>query len=168
MAKVVKPDARQASPRASSKTSPGIAHSPFRLCPPHLRQDFACRYQTLKILAFSSGLAASYAISVRRASVLPAASSGFHLATATLAVRLTIPPAGFVEDFHLQVTAALPGAPSKNEASVSGPRSCTTWDSNPPAVLSHKPSGRSQQITEEWIPPENNFSNLVLSHSQSV
>jgi hypothetical protein len=59
----------------------------------------------LKIFAFLSSLAASYAISVRQASVLPAASSGFHLAMDTLAVRLTIPPAGFVEDFHLQVNA---------------------------------------------------------------
>jgi len=57
------------------------------------------------MLAFSSSFAASYAVSVRRASVLPAASSGFHLAMDTLAVRLTIPPAGFVEDFHLRVSA---------------------------------------------------------------
>jgi hypothetical protein len=57
------------------------------------------------MLAFSSSFAASYAVSVRQASVLPAASSGFHLAMDTLAVRLTIPPAGFVEDFHLRVSA---------------------------------------------------------------
>ena len=37
--------------------------------------------------------------------VLPAASSRFHLAVDTLADRLTIPPTGFVEDFHLQVSA---------------------------------------------------------------
>jgi hypothetical protein len=36
---------------------------------------------------------------------LPAASSGFHLAMDTLAVQLTIPPAGFVRDFHPQVIA---------------------------------------------------------------
>jgi hypothetical protein len=59
----------------------------------------------LKIFAFSSSLAASYAVSVRQASVLPAASSGFHLAMDTLAVRLTIPPAGFVRDFHPQMSA---------------------------------------------------------------
>jgi hypothetical protein len=64
-----------------------------------------CRYRTLKILAFSSSRVASYVISVRRASLLPAASSGFHLTMDTLAVRLTIPPAGFVEDFHLLVIA---------------------------------------------------------------
>jgi reverse transcriptase-like protein len=49
--------------------------------------------------------AASYAVSVRRASVLPAASSGFHLAVDTLAVQLTIPPAGVVRDFPPQVDA---------------------------------------------------------------
>lgn len=94
-----------ASTVASWEISPGIAHSPSRLCPPHIRQNFPCRYRTLKIFAFSSSLDASYAISVRRASVLPAASSGFHLAVDTLAVRLTIPPAGFVRDFHPLVSA---------------------------------------------------------------
>ncbi|HVQ38352.1 MAG TPA: hypothetical protein VMS31_12510, partial [Pyrinomonadaceae bacterium] len=39
------------------------------------------------------------------ASVLPAASFRFHLAMVTLAVRLTIPPVGFVGDFHSQVSA---------------------------------------------------------------
>jgi len=41
-------------------------------------------------------------VSIRQTSVLPADSSGFHLAMDTLAVRLTIPPAGFIEDFHLE------------------------------------------------------------------
>ena len=50
-------------------------------------------------------MAASYAISVRRASALPAASFKFHLAVDTLAVRLTIPPVGPAEDLHLQVGA---------------------------------------------------------------
>jgi len=48
---------------------------------------------------------ASYAISVRQASALPAASFRFHLAMDTLAVRLTLPPVGCVADFHLQVSA---------------------------------------------------------------
>src|SRR5437870_13804563 len=73
--------------------------------PPHLRTSFPYRYRTLKRLAFSSSLHASYAISVRRASALPAASFRFHLAMDTLAVRLTIPPVGFVGDFHSQVSA---------------------------------------------------------------
>ena len=41
----------------------------------------------------------------RQASVLPAASFRFHLAMNTLAVRLTVPLAGSVEDFHLRVSA---------------------------------------------------------------
>ncbi len=48
---------------------------------------------------------ASYAIPVRQASALPAASFRFHLAMDTLAVRLTVPPVGPVEDFNLQVGA---------------------------------------------------------------
>jgi hypothetical protein len=59
-------------------------------------------------MAFSSGMTASYAISVRQASALPAASFRFHLTMDTLAVWLTVPPVGPVEDLHLQV-----GAPSR-------------------------------------------------------
>src|SRR5712692_3221723 len=90
---------------AKLQTSPGNALSPSRLCPPHLRTSFPYRYRTLKIIASSSSLHASYAISVRRASALPAASFRFHLAMDTLAVRLTIPPVGFVGDFHSQLSA---------------------------------------------------------------
>ena len=50
-------------------------------------------------------MAASYAISVRRASALPAASFRSHLAVGTLAVRLKLPPVGRLEDLHLQVSA---------------------------------------------------------------
>ena len=50
-------------------------------------------------------MAASYAVSVRRASALPAASLRFHLTMDTLAVRLTVPPDGPVEDLNLQESA---------------------------------------------------------------
>src|SRR5436309_972345 len=90
---------------AKLQTSPGNALSPSRLCPPHLRTSFPYRYRTLEIVAFSSNLHASYAISVRQTSALPAASFRFHLAMDTLAVRLTIPPVGFVGDFHSLVRA---------------------------------------------------------------
>src|SRR5467141_1562972 len=89
---------------AKLQISPGNALSPSRLCPPHLRTSFPYRYWTLKIFASSSSLHASYAISVRRASALPAASFRFHLAMDTLAVQLTIPPVGFVGDFHSLVS----------------------------------------------------------------
>ena len=46
-----------------------------------------------------------HAFPVRQASVLHAASFGFRLATDTLAVQLTVPPVGPVEDFHLRVGA---------------------------------------------------------------
>jgi hypothetical protein len=87
-------------PAAGGQISPGNAHPPSRLCPPHIRARLPCRYWTLKICAFLSGVPASYAVSVRRASGLPAASFRFGLATDTLAVRLTVPPAGPVGDFH--------------------------------------------------------------------
>src|SRR5712692_6080204 len=101
---------------AKLQTSPGNALSPSRLCPPHLRTSFPYRYWTLKILAFSSSLHASYAVSVRRASVLPAASFRFHLAADPLAVQLTIPPVGFVGDFHSLVRAPCRAQqPQKNQ-----------------------------------------------------
>src|SRR5216684_687650 len=90
---------------AKLQTSPGNAPPPSRLCPPHLRPSFPYRYRTLKIIASSSSLHASYAISVRRTSALPAASFRFHLAMDTLAVQLTIPPVGSVGDFHSLVRA---------------------------------------------------------------
>ncbi|RKY27064.1 MAG: hypothetical protein DRP79_03880 [Planctomycetota bacterium] len=65
-------------------------------------------------------MAASYAIPVRRAGALPAASFRFHLAMDTLAVRLTVPPVGSVRDFHPQVGAPLPGAPNRKAPGVSG------------------------------------------------
>jgi hypothetical protein len=50
-------------------------------------------------------MAAFYALTVRRASALPAASFRFHLAVDTLAVRLTVPLTGSVRDLHSQVGA---------------------------------------------------------------
>ena len=59
-----------------------------------------------------------YALPVRRASALPAASFRFHLAMDTLAVRLTLPPVGCVKDFEEfssspSCRCALLGAPIK-------------------------------------------------------
>ena len=46
-----------------------------------------------------------YPLPVRQASALPSASFRFAVTRDTLAVRLTVPLAGSVEDFHLQVSA---------------------------------------------------------------
>jgi hypothetical protein len=62
-----------------------------------------------------------YPLPVRQASVLLSASFRFHLTMDTLAVQLTLPLAGCVEDFHPQVTCALPGAPKEK---AGGTRSC--------------------------------------------
>jgi hypothetical protein len=62
-----------------------------------------------------------YVLPVRRTSALPAASFRFCLTTDTLAVRLMIPPAGFIGDFppdthqsgrSLLSDCAMPGAPT--------------------------------------------------------
>jgi len=86
------------STQADVETSPGNAHSPSRLCLPHIRPCFPCKYWALKIYAFSPSMPASYVISVRQASALPAASFRFYLAVDTLAVRLTVPLTGSVGD----------------------------------------------------------------------
>ena len=68
--------------------------------------DDSCRLTPLRRL---------YPLPVRQASILPSASFRFRLPTDTLAVQLTLPLAGCVEDFHLQVvfpaTTAVPTAP---------------------------------------------------------
>ena len=69
---------------AYCEVSPGNAHPPSRLCPPHLHTYLPVRYRTLEIYASSSGMHASYAVPVRRASVLPSASFLPHLAMTQL------------------------------------------------------------------------------------
>src|ERR1700720_2263978 len=96
---------------------PGYCALTFTLMPAAYTCSLPYRYRTLKICAFSSSLHASYAVSVRQASVLPAASFRFHLAMDTLAVRLTIPPVGLVGDFHSQVSA-----PCRAHVRRKGPR----------------------------------------------
>jgi hypothetical protein len=60
-----------------------------------------------------------YPLPVRQASVLPSASSGFHLAMDTLAVPLTLPLAGCVEDFHLLVSAPCRAHQGKGQSDFS-------------------------------------------------
>ena len=64
-------------------------------------------------MAALPGVAASYAIPVRRASVLPAASFRSHLAVDTLAVRLVVPLAGPTGDLHPQVIQPAPPVPEQ-------------------------------------------------------
>jgi hypothetical protein len=65
----------------------------------------------LKVVASLPGANASYVIPVRQASDLLTASFKFHLAADTLAVQLTVPLVGPVEDFHLQVIQDVDGYP---------------------------------------------------------
>jgi len=85
--------------------SPGIAHPPSRLCLSDLRRSVPYKFRALMISDISPRYAASYPLPVRQASALPSASSRFPVTRNTLAVRLTLPLVGRVEDFHLQVSA---------------------------------------------------------------
>lgn len=93
------------STMAPMQISPGMTHSPSRLCPSDIRYSVPCKFRALTILAASPRCTASYPLPVRQASALPSASSRFAVARDTLAVQLTLPLAGRVEDFHLQVSA---------------------------------------------------------------
>jgi len=85
--------------------SPGIAHPPSRLCLSDLRRSLPYKYRALMIMDISPGYVASYPLPVRQASALPSASFRFAVARDTLAVQLTLPLVGLVENFHLPVGA---------------------------------------------------------------
>lgn len=93
------------SPKANHQISPGIAHSPSRLSLSDLRRNFSVQVLGFASIGLLTLLRRLYPLAVRQSSALPAASSGFHLAMNTLAVRLTLPLAGYVEDLHLLVSA---------------------------------------------------------------
>ena len=77
--------------------------------PAYVRQiyvrDFRARIGLWQSLPPHPSRLASYLVSVRRTSVLPAASFRFHLAMDTLAVQLAVPLAEPALDFHQLVNA---------------------------------------------------------------
>src|SRR6188474_1958912 len=101
--------------------SPGIAHSPSRLCLSDIRRSVPYKFRALMIWDISPRYAASYPLPVRQASALPSASFRFAVAHDTLAVRLTLPLVGRVEDFHLQVSAPCRAHPQKKRRAWCSP-----------------------------------------------
>jgi|GEM_PF-1981511 len=102
--------------QAPMRISPGMTHPPSRLCPSDLRHSVPCKNRALAIRAASPRCAASYPLPVRQASALPSASFRFAVTHNTLAVRLTLPLAGRVEDFHLQASAPCRAHPELSRA----------------------------------------------------
>src|SRR3990172_5757525 len=94
-----------------------MSHPPSRLCLSDLRHSVPCKFRALMFLAAFPRRAASYPLPVRQASALPSATSRFAVTRDTLAVRLTLPLAGRVEDLHLQV-----GAPCRAHQKKTPPR----------------------------------------------
>jgi len=84
---------------------PGYCALTFTLMPAASTYKLSVQVLDFEEIGLLIQPACLYAVSVRRTSALPAASFGFHLAMDTLAVRLTIPPVGLVEDSHLLVSA---------------------------------------------------------------
>jgi hypothetical protein len=95
----------QRSPSAPMQISPGMTHPPSRLCLSDIHHGVPCKFRASTIYAALPRRAASYPLPVRQVSALPSASSRFAVAHDTLAVWLTLPLAGRVEDFHLLVSA---------------------------------------------------------------
>ena len=93
---------------------------------PGIRHGVPCKFRALTILAALSRRAASYPLPVRQASALPSASSRFAVVRDTLAVRLTLPLAGRVEDSHLQVSAPCRAHQKKGRDTMVLPF-CSRW-----------------------------------------
>lgn len=107
--------------------------------------------------------AAAQAISVRLASALPAAAFGFLLAVDTLAVRLAVPLARPVADFHRQVIRPSPQVPEQRRSGRCPPgvgrqqksariRRCGRFFVLPQARSVNRPSGvhRPQERARPW------------------
>ncbi len=109
------------SPLALMQLSPGMMHPPSRLCLSDIRYGVPCKFRALTILAALPRRAASYPLPLRQASALPSASSRFAVARDTLAVRLTLPLAGRVEDLHLQVSAPCRAHQQKGVSEIANP-----------------------------------------------
>ena len=90
---------------APVRISPGMTHPPSRLYLSDIHHSVPCKFRALTIMAASPSCDASYPLPVRQASALPSASSRCAVTRDTLAVQLTLPLAGRVEDLHLQVSA---------------------------------------------------------------
>ena len=84
---------------------PGYCTSTFTLMPGGYTVQRPVQVSGFADIGLLTPLRSLYPLPVRQASALPSASSGFAVARDTLAVRLTLPLAGCVEDFHLQVRA---------------------------------------------------------------
>jgi hypothetical protein len=119
------------SPSAPLQISPGMTHPPSRLYLSDIHRSVPCKFRALTILAVLPRRAASYPLPVRQASALPSASSRFAVTCDTLAVRLTLPLAGRVEDLHLQVSAPCRAHKKKTgetvRRSVKSPLSIFPW-----------------------------------------
>jgi hypothetical protein len=103
------------------KISPGNAQILSHLCLSHLHHHLPCKFGALEILASSPDDNAYYALPVRQASALPAASFRCNLAVVIFAVRLMVPLTGPIGRLALLSICAMPGAPNKKPAFTGSP-----------------------------------------------
>src|SRR5262249_9098056 len=93
------------STQARPPDLPGYCALTFPLMPVGFTSQCSVQVLGFASIGLLTPLRRLYPFPVRRARVLPTASSRFHLTMDTLAVRLTLPLAGCVEDFPLRVSA---------------------------------------------------------------
>ena len=99
------PASLDASSSRQAGGPPRVMHATFLLMPVGSTPQRPVQVSGFDDIYRLTPLRRLYPLPVRQASALPSASSGFAVARDTLAVRLTLPLAGCVEDFHLQVRA---------------------------------------------------------------
>ncbi len=100
---------------------PGYCALTFTLMPVGSTSQRSVQESGFTEICLLTQLRRLYPLPVRQASALLTASSRFHLTMDTLAVQLTLPLAGCVEDFHLQVSAPCRAHKNKRPALTGEP-----------------------------------------------
>ncbi len=97
-----------------------MTHPPSRLCPLDLRCGIPCKYWASEITDSSPCHNASYPLPVRRTSALPSGFLQTRSRPRNPCHWLTLPLAGRVENFHLQVSAPCRTHRKKNRLAAVG------------------------------------------------
>ena len=147
---------------------PGYCALTFTLMPVGSTSQRSVQESGFTEICLLTQLRRLYPLPVRQASALLTASSRFHLTMDTLAVQLTLPLAGCVEDFHLQVSAPCRAHKHKKASSFGWRPFCSCFFADqreataPPQVVSTcRPCRRRRvrrRLEQPWAravrPPE--------------
>jgi len=130
---------------------PGYCALTFTLMPVGSTSQRSVQESGFTEICLLTQLRRLYPLPVRQASALLTASSRFHLTMDTLAVQLTLPLAGCVEDFHLQVSAPCRAHKLKTPETEASGVSILITRSTAGVASSSYPSGRSPAFAGAWF-----------------